>query len=340
MDPQTGEEMRKRSNDGGWEPRWDNQLTIMHDAKLAAIDHRLIRGLSDLPDWEGSRVNKTADIVADFYQKHTEKTETTPEKGVAMVFLDYGTPKEPPPLSFLAGAEAAGEATVETKPPAEDEDAAEESYVDESGIDLYAEVKAALVKRGIPEDQIAYVQQAKKDAERAALFDAVNSGRVRVLLGSTEVGGEGVNVQERLGLMVHMDVPRAMRPGDFIQRIGRIVRRGNLFSKVRVVRFITRGTTDEWLYGELIAKQNFITGFWKGERNTYEDRDVGSGGDLEEAQRLATGDPRALRLMDLRDEQVKLKQRLEAQDRLRMRTASEIRRLEATIRHESATSPT
>ena len=318
--------------------RWDNHLTVMGDARLAAVDPRLILNLEHVDDFEGSRVKRAADLVTEFYAKTTEATYDndgkmlTPDKGVAMIFLDVGTPKKPPPLAFLEGAEAQGTVEEKEQQDADDKDAGESGIVT-SRVDLYEAIKQELIGRGIPEKEIAYVHQANKLVERQALTDAVNAGKVRVLFGSTSRGGEGINVQTRLGMMLHIDVPKAMRPGDLLQRNGRIVRASNLFQKVRIVRFVTRGSTDEWLYSRLIAKQGWIFDFWNGAINTFEDKER-TADNLEEAQKLATGDPRALRLLDLKDEETKLRAQAENEERQRLRAAEDVRRYEGTVKYQ------
>ena len=319
-------------------PNKDNQLTVINDARLATVDVRLITGLRQLEDYDGSRVKQTADLVTDFYAKTTKATDTTPEKGAAIVFLDVGTPPGPTPMEFLAGVD------VHDAPPAaepravrenEDEDENPEGeFIEQTKLNLYDELRRALVQRGIPNREIAYVHQTKNDTEAAALYDAVNAGTVRVLLASTARGGVGVNVQERLGLAVLMDVPRALRPGDERQRIGRIVRQGNLFPEVQVARFVSRGTTDEWLYSVMHNKAKNIEAFWRGEIDGFDEQDTSvAEQDFEVAQRIATKDPRAIRLLDLKDEERKISARADAEDQQKIQAAEALVVARRTLTH-------
>lgn len=126
-----------------------------------------------------------------------------------------------------------------------------------SSFNIYDEMKRLLIARGIPEAQIAFVHTAAKEQERKLLFDAVNRGDVRVLLGSTFKLGTGVNVQKRLFAVHHLDVP--WRPGDMVQREGRMLRQGNLNDQVEVYRYITDGSFDAYSWQLLESKQRFIS---------------------------------------------------------------------------------
>ena len=90
---------------------------------------------------------------------------------------------------------------------------------------VYDEIRDRLIAQGIPAKEIAYIHDADTDAQKKTLFDAVNAGRVRILLGSTEKMGAGTNVQKRLKALHHLDAP--WRPRDIEQREGRILRQGN-----------------------------------------------------------------------------------------------------------------
>jgi Helicase conserved C-terminal domain len=95
---------------------------------------------------------------------------------------------------------------------------------------VYHEVRDRLIERGIPASEIAFIHDADTDAAKKVLFDSVNAGRVRVLIGSTEKMGAGTNVQRKLIALHHLDAP--WRPRDIEQREGRILRQGNLNPEV------------------------------------------------------------------------------------------------------------
>jgi hypothetical protein len=86
-------------------------------------------------------------------------------------------------------------------------------------------VRTKLIESGVPPAEIAFIHDADSDAEKKTLFDAVNAGRTRILIGSTEKMGAGTNVQKRLAALHHLDAP--LRPRDIEQREGRILRQGD-----------------------------------------------------------------------------------------------------------------
>jgi N12 class adenine-specific DNA methylase len=276
--------------------RNDNILAVMNDAKLAAIDIRLVLGdaATDVPT---SRIQTAANLLAENYKKERAY------KGVQLVFLDVGTPKTLEPLAFLRGAatedttEGAALGTEDEEGETEDDETAP---LGDTGIfNLYDALRDALVKRGVRRDEIAYIHQARNAAERKALFDAAESGRIRFLFASTDKGGVGMNIQKRLMAIHHIDAPRAMRPGDMRQRDGRGIRQGNDYKEIDITRYVTEGSTDEWLYGLLGDKSNAITQFMRGNLTEYKEFDP-SELSIEEAQIQATGDPRGKRLTELR----------------------------------------
>jgi hypothetical protein len=107
-------------------------------------------------------------------------------------------------------------------------------------------VRDKLVQRGIPSEQIAFIQDYNDDAAKAALFKSVREGIVRVLMGSTPKMGEGTNVQKRLVALHHLDAP--WRPADIEQREGRILRQGNENEFVSIYRYVTEGSFDAYMW--------------------------------------------------------------------------------------------
>ncbi len=127
---------------------------------------------------------------------------------------------------------------------------------------LYDEMKRLLIRFGIPESEIAFIHSAGTEAKRKRLFKAVRDGDVRVLIGSTFKLGLGVNVQDRLIAVHHLDVP--WRPADMTQREGRILRQGNENQKVCIFRYITEGSFDAYSWQLLETKQRFISDLLSG----------------------------------------------------------------------------
>lgn len=127
---------------------------------------------------------------------------------------------------------------------------------------LFEDIRRKLVERGIPQKEIAVIHDFKTDEARKKLFDAMNRGDVRVLMGTTEKLGVGVNVQERLLTAHHIDAPQ--RPMDFEQRNGRIRRPGNVFPEVEILTYGTKNTLDSVTFQQLISKQKFINQLLRG----------------------------------------------------------------------------
>jgi N12 class adenine-specific DNA methylase len=128
---------------------------------------------------------------------------------------------------------------------------------------VYSELKRKLVAKGIPEAEVRFVHEADTDKQREKLFKLMNDGKIRVLLGSTQKLGTGVNAQERAVAVHHLDTP--WRPSDLEQRTGRAVRAGNrvakLFNdnKVEVIIYATQRTLDAYKFNLLQHKQTFIS---------------------------------------------------------------------------------
>lgn len=304
---------------------YENVANIINDSAMAAIDLRLVKGFEDAAAHKEGRVAQASDIVSEFYHRTTKASETTPENGTALVFADIGIPANVPlePLEFLKD--------IDDTPDDAESDADDAPAGDESTFHLYNALRDSLAERGVKRSEIAYVQQAKNEAQRRVLFEKMNRGEIRVLIASTEKGGTGVNVQERLGLMVHMDVPRNKRPGDLHQRDGRGVRQGNLFEEIEIVRFVTPGTADEFNFTALINKAKFIDALMDGTVDKWEDITLSVGQDLETAQRLATGDPRVLELRDLNQQQRQLEAAMHSEGQKQRRQTIDRQRYEDAL---------
>lgn len=131
-----------------------------------------------------------------------------------------------------------------------------DSATPKAGFNLYDELKNLLVYYGVPENEVAFVHTYHTEKQREQLFAKMNSGEIRVLIGSTFKLGMGVNVQQKLIAVHHLDVP--WRPADMIQREGRILRQGNEHERVRIFRYITDGSFDAYSWQLLESKQRFI----------------------------------------------------------------------------------
>lgn len=162
--------------------------------------------------------------------------------------------------------------------------------VPKQAFNIYDEMKRLLKEKGIPEKEIAYIYDAETDAEREKLFDKMRKGIIRILLGSTLKLGLGVNVQDKLFALHHLDVP--WRPADMVQREGRIIRQGNTNKEVFIYRYITSGSFDAYSWQLLETKQQFITSLLSGSLNQRSGSDVDDTVlNYAEVKALAVGNP-------------------------------------------------
>jgi hypothetical protein len=111
---------------------------------------------------------------------------------------------------------------------------------------VYDDMRERLIAGGIPANEIAFIHDADTDTQKATLFKAVREGRIRVLFGSTAKMGIGTNVQTRLYALHHLDAP--WRPCDVEQREGRIIRQGNMCKEVEILRYVTEGSFDAYIW--------------------------------------------------------------------------------------------
>ncbi len=171
---------------------------------------------------------------------------------------------------------------------------------------VYDDLKAKLVRMGVPETEIAFIHDAKTEAQKAALFTNVRSGNVRILLGSTAKMGAGTNVQKRLIAEHHLDIP--WRPSDIEQREGRILRQGNENDKVDIFRYVTENTFDSYMWQTIESKQKFISQIMTSKSPVRSCEDVDETAlSYAEIKALATGNPYIREKMDLEIEVSRLK---------------------------------
>ena len=137
-----------------------------------------------------------------------------------------------------------------------------------SGFNLYEDIKQKLIAQGVPESEVVVMKPGMTIKKKLEIFDKVNRGEVRVVLGSTATLGTGVNIQERLHTLIHLDAPN--RPMDYTQRNGRILRQGNLHKQwgkpVRVLRFGVEDSLDVTAYQRLKTKGAIANSVMEGDR--------------------------------------------------------------------------
>src|SRR5664279_5818612 len=172
---------------------------------------------------------------------------------------------------------------------------------------VYDEIRDRLIAKGIAPKEIAYIHDADTDAQKKTLFDAVNAGKVRILLGSTEKMGAGMNVQKRLKALHHLDAP--WRPRDIEQREGRILRQGNDHSSVDIYRYVTEGSFDAYMWQTLETKARFIQQVMNGSVTVRQAEDL-EGGALTyaEIKAIASGNPAVMEKVKVDTEVRKLDQ--------------------------------
>lgn len=217
-------ERSDRIHNGNVDPHIDNMPKICGDGRKNALDIRLIN--PDLPDSEGTKVNLCVDNVFKIWDETADKRLTQ------LIFCDMGVPlskKEKEKLEQLG----------------------------EKKHSVYDDIKQKLIAKGIPENEIAFIHDAKTELDKDRLFSKVRSGEVRVLIGSTSKMGTGTNVQDLIIASHDLDAP--YKPAELEQRRGRMVRQGNKNKEVTLFRYVTEGTFDAYNYQILENKQAFAS---------------------------------------------------------------------------------
>ena len=177
---------------------------------------------------------------------------------------------------------------------------------DDGTFSVYEDIHAKLLELGVPENEIAFIHNAKSEAQKKDLFGKVRSGQVRILLGSTQRMGAGTNCQQKLIALHHLDCP--WRPSDLQQREGRIIRQGNENPKVDIYSYVTEGTFDAYLYQLVESKQKFISQIMTSKSPVRSAEDVDEQAlSYAEIKALASGNPMIKEKMDLDIEVSKLK---------------------------------
>ena len=232
----------------------DNMLSITNDGRYLGLDQRVLNPL--LPDDPDSKVNACVSEVQRVWE------ETKNDKLTQIIFCDLSTPKK---NIWVLGKEQKAEMKGMTKTQKEEY---EKNYAFSiarrcadgdfpNGFNIYDDIKAKLILQGVPEREIAFAHDAANDKQTQQLHAMVQSGAVRVLIGSTAKCGAGTNIQNKLKALHHLDIP--WRPRDLEQREGRLLRRGNSNTTVGIHKYITKDTFDAYLYQTLEKKQQFIS---------------------------------------------------------------------------------
>lgn len=280
----------------------DPVIRIIGDGRLAAIDMRFID--PSLPSDPDSKLNRMADEVirvfketADFeYSDRAGKVE--PNKGATqIVFSDLG---------FGAGV------------------------AENRGFNARAWFEKRLRDAGVPPSQVAFMSDHKKSTAKLKLFKDINAGRVRIVVGSSKNMGTGVNAQQRLIALHHLDTP--WYPADLEQREGRIVRQGNKNPLVQLYAYSTKGSYDAVMWQMLASKQRFIDQALSGDSSVRSIDDLSESSQFQIATAMTSDDERAIQLAGLRAEIEKLQRLYRAHEEQRAKMRQEYDWAGETIR--------
>jgi len=254
----------------------DILLAVITDGRHAAIDMRLVWPESgDEPDNKLNRLIDTVhriwrDTAANVYRRPDGTPYPLPGAG-QMIFSDLGT------------------INVEAT----------------RGFSAYRWIRESLIARGVPAGQIAFMQDFKRSADKQRLFGDFRAGRVRILIGSSDTMGTGVNVQQRLKALHHLDVP--WLPSQIEQREGRIERQGNQHDEIDIYAYATLGSMDATMWQNNERKARFIEAALSGDRTIRRLEDAGSqANQFAMAKAIASGDSRLMRKAGLQSEIARL----------------------------------
>ena len=167
---------------------------------------------------------------------------------------------------------------------------------------VYDDIKNKLISKGVSEEEIEFIHNAKTNPQKLKLFEDMRNGTKRILIGSTSKMGVGMNVQDKLIALHHLDCP--WRPSDIEQREGRILRQGNQNEEVEIYRYVTEGSFDAYSYQLIQTKSTFINQIMansNGGGRTAEDLDRDTL-TYAEVKALASGNPLILEKFKVENE--------------------------------------
>ena len=254
----------------------DILLSVITDGRHAAIDMRLVwPGNDNEPD------NKLNKLIANVHRIWCETGRNAYRR-------PDGTPFPIPGAGQLIFSDL-GTLSVEAK----------------RGFSAYRWIKQELVRLGIPASEIVYMQDYKRSADKQRLFNDFNAGRIRILIGSSDTMGTGVNVQLRLKALHHLDVP--WLPSQIEQREGRIERQGNQHDEIDLYAYATLGSMDATMWQNNERKARFIAAALSGDRSVRTIDDIGEAANqFALAKAIASGDARLMQKAGLEAEIARL----------------------------------
>jgi N12 class adenine-specific DNA methylase len=257
----------------------DILLAVITDGRHAAIDMRLV--WPDSGNEPANKLNMLIDNVHRIWLETAEQSYRRPD----------GTPFPIPGAGQMIFSDL-GTINVEAT----------------RGFSAYRWIRQQLIARGVPPAQIAFMQDYKRSADKQRLFADFRAGRVRVLIGSSETMGTGVNVQQRLKALHHLDVP--WLPSQIEQREGRIERQGNQHDEIDIYAYATLGSMDATMWQNNERKARFIEAALSGDRSIRRLEDAGSqANQFAMAKAIASGDSRLMQKAGLESEIARLQRR-------------------------------
>jgi N12 class adenine-specific DNA methylase len=278
--------MKAMEGRGKPQPGDDIMLKVIGDGRHAAIDMRLVGGRSN-PDYP-SKLDLLIDNVASIWKRTRAQKFYKPKDGA----YDMSKPADTGPATQMIFANL--------------------GISGSRGFAVPDYIRAELVRRGIPRNEIAFIADFKSHVQKQKLFNDMNEGKVRVLIGSTDKMATGVNAQRRL-YAIHNQDP-LWYPSDDEQRNGRALRQGNMNPEIEIHDYSTKGTYDSTMWGMMEKKARFIQGFFEGDPSLRSMDDLGEASQYEQAKALTTNDPRLMKLTELRQEYEKANRRKAAFD--------------------------
>ncbi len=184
------------------------------------------------------------------------------------------------------------------------------STPDPNEFNVYDEIKQKLLLLGVPEQEIAYIHDAKTDIQKSKLFEKVRNGDVRIIIGSISKMGAGTNIQNKLKVLHEVDPP--WRPSDIEQGEGRILRQGNTNQEVMIIRYVTKRSFDAYMWQTLATKQKFIAQLNSGSKEirSMTDLDV-TAINFEQIKAIATDNEEIMEKfkVDMEVQELKVKER-------------------------------
>lgn len=264
---------------GAVEPKDDNMLKIVGENRKLTLDMRAL----DDKRYSAFDSDKLTQVVDEVFRIYTENDD---KKSTQMIFSDISVP-----------------AKYRNSQPKNSDDSI-------NLFSAYDEIKRMLVSKGVPESEVRFIHEATEKNKEAMMRD-MRVGKIRVLIGSTSKAGTGLNVQDKMIAVHHLDVP--WRPSDITQRNGRLIRQGNENSNVSVHYYITKGSMDAFLWQTQENKAKVISQIMSGQSDAREMEEIGDTQiNMGKYKTIAEGNP-------LKQEYMQLEQKFQELERSRTR---------------------